>query len=82
MNIYPASREAANAMVAEQERRAVKFAVRKVNGIRFNFTFTSEGKYRIERSDGLPVSRMSQELEFCTRQLGTAKQWLKEYLEN
>lgn len=82
MNIYPASREAANAIVRAQEDRAIKFAIRKVNGISYAFTFTNQGKYVITRPDGKPVYGQKLELEFCTRQIGTAKQWLKEFLEN
>lgn len=82
MNIYPSSREAANKIVAEQARKAVKFAVRKVCGIRWHFTFDGE-KYIITRADGGFVSALgTTQIEYNTRQLGTAKQWLQEYLEN
>lgn len=71
-----------NDLVRKQASKAVKFAVRKVNGIRWHFNFDGT-QYIITRADGGFVSALGcTEIYFSTRLIGTAKKWLKEYLDN
>jgi len=65
--------------VAKLHQTAVKFAVRNVNGHRYSFTFNGRN-YSVRRADGQPIANGTEEMEFNTRKIGVAKEWLREWL--